>query len=282
MPTWSEIELLNAIMDSGTLTGAGRMLQIDQTTAARRLSRLEKRLGGKLFDRYDGKLNPTALLLQAEQAILNMSDASQAAESILSNAKVELAGRVTVSCLGFHATEVLAPNLTTLLQLHPKIVLDIACENRSVSFDRREADIAIRFAWPEESSAVMRRLASIKFRRYAAMDIAPHDTRIVRYTDALSHLPEMQLLSSLRPEAIAFLRSDRLDLLAAAAENIGAEVMLPEWMGDRSSNLARVDDDSVFAERPIFLLTHPARRKAPSVVAVKDWLYGLHMHNSRQ
>ena len=31
MITWSDIELLNAIMDSGTLPGSGRLLQIDQT-----------------------------------------------------------------------------------------------------------------------------------------------------------------------------------------------------------------------------------------------------------
>ena len=52
--------------------------------------------------------------------------------------------------------------------------------------------------------------------------------------------------------------------------------MLPEWMGDGDSRLERVDDDKVFTERPIMLLVHPDRSKAPSVVAVKNWLYGLH------
>ena len=276
MTTWSDIELLNAIMNSGTLSGAGRILQIDQTTAARRLSRLEKLLGGALFDRHDGKLHPTPLLLQAEKAILSMADASKVAESILSRAREELAGRVTISCLGFYATNVLAPNLDKLLVLHPKISVDITSEDRMVNFEQREADIAIRFAWPEESDAVMRRLASIKFRRYRALTATLHNAPIAQYTEALAHLPEMRLLSALRPETVPTLRADRLDLLINAATNIGGEVMLPEWMGDGDQRLARTDDDTVFAERPIILLIHPERRNAPSVAAVKDWLYGLH------
>ncbi len=261
MTTWSDIELLNTIMESGTLSGAGRLLQIDQTTASRRLSRLEKILGGALFDRHEGRLVPTPQLLQAEQAILSMADASRATKAILSRARVELAGRVTISCLGFYATNVLAPHLNELLELHPKIVVDIASEDRLVNFEQREADIAVRFAWPEESIAVMRRLASIEFRRYRAKTAAPHNAPIVQYTESLEHLPEMQLLSDLRPDMAPFLRADRLDLLANAAASIGGEVMLPEWIGDNDKRFVRMDDDTVFAERPIILLIHQSARK---------------------
>lgn len=170
----------------------------------------------------------------------------------------------------------LAPNLSELLKRHPNIIVDIACEDRSVDFGQHEADIAIRFAWPEESTAVMRRLASIKFRRYHSIVSAPPITPIVKYTDSLAHLPEMQLFSKMRPETTPFLRADRLDLLATAAAGISGEVMLPEWMGDDDTRLARTDDDIVFAEKPIILLIHPERRKAPSVAAVKEWLYELH------
>lgn len=280
MTTWSDIELISAILASGTLSGAGRLLQIDQTTASRRLSRLEKMLGGALFDRQDGKLVPTSLLQQAEHAILSMADASAVTKAILSKAQVELAGRVTISCLGFYATNVLAPHLDKLLKLHPKIAVDIISEDRLASFKQREADIAIRFAWPEESIAVMRRLSSVLFRRYRATSIEPHDEHhkslIVQYSESLAHLPEMQLLSNLRPNTEPFLRSDRIDLLANAAASIGAEVMLPEPTGDQDKRFIRMDDDKVFAERPIFLLTHPERKIAPSVVAVKKWLLGLH------
>lgn len=275
MTTWSDIELLNAVMESGTLSGAGRLLRIDQTTASRRLSRLEKVLGGALFDRQEGRLVPTPLLLQAEHAILSMADASRVTKAILSKARVELEGRVVISCLGFYATNVLAPHLNKLLERHPKIIVDIASEDRLVNFKKREADIAIRFSWPEESIAVMRRLTCIAFRRYRAKSAATHNVPIVQYTESLEHLPEMQLLSNLRPGIVPLLRADRLDLLANAAVSVGGDVMLPEWMGDNDNRLVRMDDDVVFAERPIFLLIHPDRNKAPSVVAVKEWLLGL-------
>lgn len=276
MVKWNDIELLSAVIESGTLSGAARLLHINQTTASRRLSRLEKTLGGALFDRRDAKLVPTPQLLLAEQAILSMADASRVAKTILANARVELAGRVTISCLGFYATNILAPRLHELIALHPKIVVNLVSEDRLANFEKRETDIAIRFIWPDDSIAVMRRLTSVEFRRYRATNAPLENAPIVGYTDALEHQPEMKLLFSLRPGATPFLRADRVDLLANAAASISGEVMLPQWMGDGDSRFVRMDDETVFAERPIFLLTHPDRKNAPSVVAVKDWLVGLH------
>ncbi|MFX7740027.1 LysR family transcriptional regulator, partial [Acinetobacter baumannii] len=54
--TWDDLALLRCIADAGTLTQAGRSLGVDQTTAARRLARVEKQLGVTLFDRIEGRL----------------------------------------------------------------------------------------------------------------------------------------------------------------------------------------------------------------------------------
>lgn len=275
MTTWNDIELINAVMDSGTLSGAARLLDIDQTTASRRLARIEQIFGSALFDRHGGKLTPTPQLLLAKQSILNMANASALAKNQLFRAQVELAGSVTISCLGFYAANILAPHLNKLLRLHPQINVNIVSEDRLTSFESREADIAIRFVWPEESIAVMRRLASIRFRRYGTKGANSINTPIVRYTELLEHQPEMQLLSLLRPDATAFLQSDRLDLLANAAASIEGELMLPEWMGDEDPRFSRMDEDTVFAERPVFVLIHPDRNTAPAVVAVKEWLLAM-------
>jgi DNA-binding transcriptional LysR family regulator len=276
MPDWSDLELLHALLYGGTLTRAAEALRIDQTTASRRLSRAEKRLGGALFDRIDGRLVPTPLLAEARAALGLMADASTAAHASLRQARLALTGRVSISCLGFHATEMLAPGLATLIARHPRISVDLVPEDRLASIEKRDVDIAIRLAEPSDHVALMRRLAVFRFRRYRAAEARGENACILIYPEHLSHLPEMVLMSRLRPGAAVAMRANHLHALARAAASIGGETMLPEAMGDRDPGLKRVDADGVFAERTAYLLVHPERRQSPSVAAVVEWLVGLH------
>ncbi|MGL4241163.1 MAG: LysR substrate-binding domain-containing protein, partial [Beijerinckiaceae bacterium] len=156
------------------------------------------------------------------------------------------------------------------------ISIAFIAEDRNASFERREADIAIRFAGPEDPVALMTRLGSVTFRRYRAHSAAGDPAPIVRYADDLSHLPEMRLLDALRPGAQPVARTNRLDILKEAAASLAGEAMLPEQDGDRDGRFQRADPEATKAERPLFLLVHPDRRNAPSVSAVVDWIKSIH------
>ncbi|WP_370153444.1 LysR substrate-binding domain-containing protein [Ferrovibrio sp.] len=62
------LEIFHAVMLTGTITAAARLLNISQPAATRLLLRAEDRLGYKLFDRVKGRLQPTreAAILHAE------------------------------------------------------------------------------------------------------------------------------------------------------------------------------------------------------------------------
>jgi DNA-binding transcriptional LysR family regulator len=55
---WDDFELLERIREAGTLSGTARALGVHQTTAARRLAALERRLGSALFARIEGRFVP--------------------------------------------------------------------------------------------------------------------------------------------------------------------------------------------------------------------------------
>ena len=57
---WDDLRFLVVIGREGTLAGAARRLKVDQTTVARRLRALEDALGTPLFERSDGRWQPTA------------------------------------------------------------------------------------------------------------------------------------------------------------------------------------------------------------------------------
>jgi hypothetical protein len=56
--------------------------------------------------------------------------------------------------------------------------------------------------------------------------------------------------------------------------------MRTEMLGNADDRFFHADDAAVFAERPVVLLVHPARRNAPSVAAVADWIGRIHAPGS--
>jgi len=57
---WDDLRIIAAVRDAGSYAGASRRLRIDETTVGRRLQRLERALGAKLFEAVDGTRRPTA------------------------------------------------------------------------------------------------------------------------------------------------------------------------------------------------------------------------------
>ncbi len=268
---WADLQLLALLAEAGTLSAAGRSLGIDQTTASRRLARIEHRLGSPLFDRIAGRLRPTPLLAAALAPLVQMAEVAGTAQAALQRSKVELAGRVRVSSLGFFLSHVLAPAMGDFHKAHPGIAVDLGAEDRSISIEQREADIAVRFAMPRDDVALMRRLGSVQFALYAPVNAGQTGT-VVAYDESLSHLPEMLALQQLMPQARILLRANRLDVLSEAALATGASLMLPDLMATSDQRFVRQEFTTEPVRRDIFMLVHPARRHAPSVDAVCRWI----------
>src|SRR6476469_1782972 len=51
LPEWTDLRFFLELARAGTLSGASRGLQVEHTTVARRIDRLEQQLGAALFDR---------------------------------------------------------------------------------------------------------------------------------------------------------------------------------------------------------------------------------------
>src|SRR5260370_3116623 len=56
---WDDLRIVAAVRDEGTYAGASARLRIDETTVGRRLARIERALGLRLFEAVDGLRKPT-------------------------------------------------------------------------------------------------------------------------------------------------------------------------------------------------------------------------------
>lgn len=268
---WDELELVAEIAAGGTLSEAARRLGVDQTTAARRLGRIEARLGAALFDRIDRRLRPTPLLRTILPQLSAMAAVAEEADSRLRRSREEASGSVRISSLGLVHRLILAPALGDLADRHPEIEVELSIEDRSVSFEEREADLAVRLGRGPEDSATIRRLGRLAFALYRPK-IGARSGMAVAYGQDYAEMPEMIALTALRPDAGIIARSNRLDVLAEAAASTGAEVMLPTLMGDTDDRFLEVAGTRGGAFRDVYRLAHPERGKQPAVRAVARWI----------
>jgi len=270
---WGDLELIETIIRGRTLSAAAREMGVDQTTVARRLSAFERRIGTRLFDRIEGRLVPTPELGEVAGRLRLIAEEAASTLAILKRATAELAGQVRITSVGFVLSRMLAPALDTFSARHPGIELDLVADDQSLSFARREADIALRFGREAEGTARIKHLGTMRFRLFRPTGSAEAAAfPVVRYGEVLDHLPEMQALATARPAVRVALRSSRLDVLVEAALALEAEIMLPEAVGLADARFALVDIPGGWAERPLYLLLHPDRARLPTVAHTAGWV----------
>ncbi len=270
--TWADLELLDHLVRGATLSQAARSLRVDQTTVSRRLAALERRVGAALFDRIDGRLTPTPVLAPVVERLRTISEEASLSLATLLRRTAELKGQVRVTSIGFVLSAILAPSLARLEQRHPGLTLDLVADNQMLSIERREADIAIRMARTGEDSVRVKSLGTLRFRLFRPKGQGAGPCPVVRYGPALAHVPEMQALDRLRPDARVALTADKLEILMEAALALGTELMLPEVSASRDSRFEAVDEPGATAERPVYLMMHPERARVPSVAAVAAFI----------
>ena len=271
--TWADLQLLDAIVRERTLSGAARMLCVDQTTVSRHLTRIERRLEIRLFDRIGGRLSPAPELAPILGRLAVISEEAAIAIANLRRAQADLQSHVRIASVGFVSAHILAPALRRFSSENPRISLEIIVDDRLFSLERREADLALRLSNKAEEGALIKRIGAIEFRLYRPADTDPRDIRpVVRYSEDLDAMPEMRALNRTRPDATVPFRSNRLDSLIEAALSLGADIMLPERVGSADARFIVLDQPKTRAERPLYLLAHPERSRAPGVRAVMKWV----------
>ncbi|AXF76790.1 LysR family transcriptional regulator [Erwinia tracheiphila] len=123
--TLRHIEIFHAVVTTGNLTEAARLLHTSQPTVSRELARLEKISGLKLFDRVRGRLQPTTeglrLFEEVQRSWYGLDRIISTAESLREFRQ----GELSVACLPVFAQSLLPLLCPTFLQRYPDVSLNI-------------------------------------------------------------------------------------------------------------------------------------------------------------
>lgn len=140
------IELFHAVLTTGSITAAAKLLNISQPAASKALQHAEDRLGFALFSRVRGRLQPTpqALLIRdrVEKIIQDVHDL----ERLTKNMGQPGSSPLRVTCTPTLALTLLAGATELLRKAVPDVVAELSTQHSVVmceSLSLRETDIGL-------------------------------------------------------------------------------------------------------------------------------------------
>jgi DNA-binding transcriptional LysR family regulator len=141
------MQVLRAVVDSGSVTGAAAVLGYTPSAVSQQVAVLEKEAGAELLERVGRGVRPTAagLLLTEHAGAIGRQLAE--AEAALADLLAGRSGRLSVRYFATAGAGLVAPAVARLRELHPGVQLDLRLtgdpENAFAEVREGRADLAL-------------------------------------------------------------------------------------------------------------------------------------------
>lgn len=164
------IELFCAAAECGSFTAAANVVGVTPAAVSRSVSRLEARLGVRLFVRTTRQVSLTAdgrhYFEQCRHALAQLIDAERA----LTGRQSVPSGVLRISVPTTYGHHRVLPLLPRFHALYPEIRVDVHVSNRNIDFVDEGYDLAIRARAPADSTFIARKLEDAELVVVAAPD----------------------------------------------------------------------------------------------------------------
>jgi DNA-binding transcriptional LysR family regulator len=152
------IELFCLAVEQKSFTSASHIAGITPAAVSRSISRLEKRLGVRLFVRSTRQIRLTdagaAYYAHCKDALVHL----QEAENAVSGNQKNLGGVIKISLPTTYGHYRVLPALPAFKEKYPLIEFDLHISNRNIDFLEERFDLAIRARVPPESNFISKKL----------------------------------------------------------------------------------------------------------------------------
>lgn len=152
------IELFCLAAESGNFTAAANVAGVTPAAVSRSISRLEKRLGVRLFVRSTRSSRLTEAGREYFEQCRSALQQLVEAERKVSGEQVQPGGTIRISAPTPYAHHRLLPLLPAFRSRYPLIRVEAHISNRNIDFHEENFDVAIRFRAQPDSTMVARHL----------------------------------------------------------------------------------------------------------------------------
>lgn len=281
MIRWDDLQIVLAIAESGSLSGAGRQLGLSHATVFRRLNDMEERLGVSLFLRTARGYTPTPAGEDVASTARRVQADVLGTERRMAGRDMKLSGTLRITTTDTLFYGLLSPLFADFRERHPDIQLEVVISNQIHSLSKREADIAIRPTRKPPDTLLGRRVADITQAIYGQraqwqqqhlpMPLADLDAESWIGPDV--HMGDTRLEQWMATPGRADRCHYRVDSMLGMqlAVRAGAGVAaLPCYLGDADDALLKLTDTQPDLTIPLWILTHPDSRRVMRIRTFTD------------
>jgi DNA-binding transcriptional LysR family regulator len=281
---WQDVRVFLALGRYRSLSAAARALQVNHATIARRIQSLEDSMGEKLVERRPDGYLLTAAGERALQAATGMEAAAQLLTRAGRADDEDVRGVVRINAPPALAHAFLAAQLARVTSAHPGLDIDLATDLRSISLDRRKADIAVRIGKPNDGDLIAQTVGKLAFGFYGTNARCDEVEKgmppvFVSFDEQNSDMPEGVWLAQQFPRARIAFRAENQVLQAAAARAGAGIALLPHYIGRQVQGLRPCALTPLPPAREVFLLIRGQDRHARPVRTVMRHLVDAFKEN---
>jgi len=280
---WRALQDVVTVAETGSLSAAARRLKVSQPTVGRRIEQLEQQLGAVLFTRTAQGLLLTELGESIIENAKHMQDEALAIERVVTGANQQLQGTVRLSLIEDLGIFWLPKKMAEFHTQFPQLSVEVNIDNKNVNLLRREADVAVRLARPEQPDLICRKVGRFRMGLYASREYLTKHGTPKRLSDLKNHYhvgfdtdmgysPQRNKLESLfTTDNIRHRSNSHLEMIEATRSGIGCG-MLSCLIADSHEELQRLYPGKIFHDQEIWLVTHADIHKNARIRAIFDFL----------
>ena len=278
---WNRARAFLVTAEEGSLSAAARALGMAQPTLGRQVAELEAELGVALFERAGRGLMLTPSGAELVDHVRAMGDAAARVSLTASGQSQAIEGQIRITASEVYAAHLLPAVLSRLRRQAPGIEVEIVATNSLADLRRREADIALRNARPEDPELIARKLGDHTATLYATPDYlarlgAPPTAADLAHADFIGFRDNARLVEGLNARGLS-VTAERFRIISdnhlvqweMVRAGLGIGVMASD-IGDADSAVRRVLPNLAPFGFPLWLIAHRELNTSARVRLVFD------------
>jgi DNA-binding transcriptional LysR family regulator len=168
---WNQLRVFATVANTGSFTGAGKVVNLSQSAVSRQIGSLEADLGVMLFRRHASGIILTEPGLELQKAVQEMSSCLAMALGVINEYQEKPEGPLRITTSAAFGSAWLSARMNRFLTQYPDISVSLLLvDNYELDLSLGEADVAIRFDPQTQPNLVQRKFMAIRYHVFASQD----------------------------------------------------------------------------------------------------------------
>ena len=283
MFNWNDLTSFLALSRCSKLKLASKKIQVESTTIARRISRLEKSLNSDLFSKSPKGYILTEKGLELFKYAEKIENEIFGINEFFLKSNPGIKGKVRLSVGEGLGVEIISKYLNSFYKKFPEIEIEMLADTRSRSLSNREADILISLSRPNRGRLLSWKLCDYFVKLYGSInynkdiksikktkDLINHN--FVSYVDELIEFPELNYLKEINNKLNVVFSSNSLRSQLLAVKNGVGLGLLHSFIAQNENDLIPILSDSIKIKREYWMVVHENIAHLQRIKAVTDFL----------